>query len=115
MLGLNAAALGVDSLQSVLADPLTAQYNLTLVNMVAHALGESQSQGRHERQTGNTGKRSHVMMPPAVISILIQTHALCWSVMSDSNFRHHAGNSSKLLPVGADSTLPSADSWQLKL
>ena len=51
MLGLNAAALGVDSLQSVLADPLTEQYNLTLVNMVAHALGESQGSAHASEAT----------------------------------------------------------------
>ena len=35
ILGANVVALGVDALQSVLYDPLTAQYGLTLVNMVA--------------------------------------------------------------------------------
>ncbi len=40
VLGLNVAALGITSLQSVLADPLTSQYNLKLVNMVAHRLSE---------------------------------------------------------------------------
>jgi len=41
VLGLNVAALGVESLQSVLVDPLTNQYNLTLSNMVARSFSES--------------------------------------------------------------------------
>ena len=42
ILGLNVVALGVDSFQSVLADPLTSQYGLTLVNMVAYSRPSSE-------------------------------------------------------------------------
>ncbi len=40
-LGLNLATLGADAFQSVVADPLTAQYGLTLMMMVSHRLSNA--------------------------------------------------------------------------
>jgi hypothetical protein len=38
--GLNAVSAGLERIQKVLADPLTSQYGLSLVRIVAHRLGE---------------------------------------------------------------------------